>query len=150
MFGIFPDNKQVNVDGELVSPATIVIDEFKEMMNIPLTYWSIDDYKLSWLRSLEDGLATKKHAALAVSMYEPKNINFIFTWILYFQGDMAFIQNKVLFLDECDGFTASRINDFVQPRSILTEEGVKISEWVTDIDSIIIFYKTLQQWEMSR
>ncbi|EIU7328053.1 hypothetical protein L6E76_004599, partial [Salmonella enterica subsp. enterica serovar Uganda] len=66
------------------------------------------------------------------------------------QGDMAFIQNKVLFLDECDGFTASRINDFVQPRSILTEEGIKISEWVTDIDSIIIFYKTLQQWEMSR
>ena len=94
MFGIFPDDNPMNIDGELVLPASIVIDEFTEKMNIPLTYWSIEDYKLSWLRSLEEGLITKKHATLAVSMYESKSVNFIFTWLLYFQGDKVFI-NKI-------------------------------------------------------
>ncbi|QLR41977.1 hypothetical protein HV346_04540 [Enterobacter sp. RHBSTW-00994] len=150
MFGIFPDDNPMNIDGELVLPASIVIDEFTEKMNIPLTYWSIEDYKLSWLRSLEEGLITKKHATLAVSMYESKSVNFIFTWLLYFQGDKVFIQNKILFLDECDGFTAIRINDFVEPRSIYTEDGIKISEWITDLDSVIDFYKALRQWKTSR
>ncbi|KFB98697.1 hypothetical protein GTGU_04367 [Trabulsiella guamensis ATCC 49490] len=150
MFGIFPDKNLVYIDGELASPASIVIDEFTEMMNIPLTYWSIDDYKLSWLRSLEYGLATKKHAVLAVSMYLPENVKFIFAWILYFHGDKTFIQNKVLFLDECEGFTATRINDFVQPRSTHTEDGIKISEWTIDFGGVIDFYKTLKQWEESR
>ncbi|EGV2902323.1 hypothetical protein JF527_005083, partial [Salmonella enterica] len=67
MFGIFPENKPVNIEGECVLPASIVIDEFSEMINIPLSYWDINAYKTNWLSSLEDGLANKKHATLAVS-----------------------------------------------------------------------------------
>ncbi len=38
MFGIFPEDKPVDVEGELVLPASIVIDDFSEIINIPLSY----------------------------------------------------------------------------------------------------------------
>lgn len=143
MFGIFPEGKPVNVEDEHVLPALIIIDEFSEMMNIPLTYWSIKDYKKSWLRSLEEGLASKKHATLAVSMYEPENTNFLFTWVLYFYDDKVFVQNKVLFLDEYPDFTVDKINDFIELCITHNEDGMKISEWSTDLKSVLVFFNSL-------
>lgn len=145
MFGIFTENKPVDVDGECVLPALIVINEFSEVMNIPLSYWSINDYKVSWLSSLEEGLANKKHATLAVSMYEPENTNFIFTWVLYFLGNDVFVQNSILFLDECPGFTPETINIFTKPRTTHNEDGMKISEWNTDLKSVMDFYHSLKR-----
>jgi len=145
MFGIFPEKDAVNVEGELVLPASIVIDEFSEMTNIPLSYWSIKDYKICWLKSLEEGLASKKHAALAVSMYEPENTNFIFTWVLYFCGSEVFVQNKIIFLDECYDFSTEKINEFVEARVTYNEDGMKISEWRTDMESVINFYDSLKE-----
>lgn len=144
MFGIFPEDKPVDIEGECVLPASIIIDEFSEMMNIPLSYWNIDDYKDNWRISLGEGLENKKHAALAVSMYDPVNTNFIFTWVLYFSGDVVFVQNSILFLDECPEFTPETINSFTEPRTTHNEDGMKISEWNTDLKSVIIFYHGLK------
>lgn len=143
MFGIFPEDKPLDIEGECVLPASIVIDDFSEMMNIPLSYWNINDYKDSWRGSLKEGLENKKHATLAVSMYEPENMNFIFTWVLYFSGDDVFVQNSVLFLDECPGFTPETINNFTKLRTTHNEDGMKISEWKTDLNSVLAFYNTL-------
>ncbi|UZH03009.1 hypothetical protein OJ965_20510 [Pantoea anthophila] len=144
MFGIFPENKPVDAEGECVLPASIIINEFSEMMNIPLSYWSINDYKANWISSLEDGLKNKKHAALAVSMYEPKHTNFTFTWVLYFSGDNVFVQNSILFLNECPGFTPETINNFTEPRTTHNEDGMKISEWMTDLKSVLDFFHSLK------
>ncbi|MBN7121982.1 hypothetical protein [Erwinia billingiae] len=144
MFGIIPEDKPVDIEGECVLPASIIIDEFSEMMNIPLSYWNINDYKDNWRSSLGEGLANKKHAALAVSMYDPVNTNLIFTWVLYFSGDVVFVQNSILFLDECPGFTPETINSFTEPRTTHNEDGMKISEWNTDLKSIISFYHSLK------
>ncbi|WP_338457883.1 hypothetical protein [Pantoea sp. Nvir] len=143
MFGIFPEDRPVDVEGECVLPASIIIDEFSEVINIPLSYWDIEDYKDSWLKSLEEGLANKKHAALVVSMYEPEDANFIFTWVLYFSGEEVIVQNKVLFLDEYPGFTVNRINDFIEPHITHNEDGMKISEWSTDLKSVLTFFNSL-------
>ena len=144
MFGIFPEDKTVNIEGECVLPASIIIDEFSEMINIPLFYWGVGDYKNSWIRSLEEGFGNKKHATLAVSMYEPENTNFIFTWVLYFYDEKVFIQNKLLFLDELPGFSVDGINDFIGPRITHNEEGMKISEWSTDLNSVLDFYNSIK------
>ena len=45
MFGIFPEDKQVDIEGAILAPASIVIGDFRESMNIPLNYWNINDYK---------------------------------------------------------------------------------------------------------
>ncbi|WP_435928482.1 hypothetical protein [Dryocola sp. BD613] len=143
MFGIFPEKKPVNIEGECVLPASIVIDNFSEMMDIPLSYWNISDYQDSWRCSLKEGLENQKHATLAVSMYEPESANFIFTWVLYFFGDDVFVQNSVLFLDECPGFTPETINNFTRLRTTHNEDGIKISEWKTDLNSVLAFYNAL-------
>ncbi len=143
MFGIFPKDKSVNIDGELVLPALVVIDKFQEAMNIPLTYWNINDYKKSWVRSLEEGLISKSHAALAVSMYEPALANFVFAWVIYFEDEVAYIQNNVIFLEEGKEFSPEKINEFIDEHTTHDEDGIKISEWKTDLKSIINFYTEL-------
>lgn len=143
MFGIFHEGKPVDIEGECVLPASIIIDEFSEMMNIPVTYWNICDYKRAWLRSLKEGLANKNHATLAVSMYEPEHTNFLFTWVLYFEEEKVFVQNKILFLDEHPDFTVDKINYFIEPRITHNEDGMKISEWSTDLKSVLAFLRIL-------
>lgn len=145
MFGIFPENASITMNDELVLPAKIVIGDFQEKLYIPLTYWKFSDYKMSWLKSLEYGLTNKEPSVLAVSMYEPSDTNFIFVWVIYFQDDQVFIQNKVLFIEEHPGFTADRINDFIHPRITYNEDGMKISEWNTDLKSVIHFYESLKK-----
>lgn len=143
MFGIFAENTPTFIDEELVLPSRIIIDDFKESLYIPISYWSLEDYKKSWRKSIKEGLQKKNHAALAVSMHEPENTNFVFIWALYFIGNTAHIQNKVLFIEEHPNFTIDSINDCIRPRETHNEDGMKISEWNTDIKSILDFYNTL-------
>ncbi|BFI71081.1 hypothetical protein [Yersinia pseudotuberculosis] len=145
MFGIFPENEPLEIDGELVQVAKIVIDDFWEPLQLPLSYWELKDYKRSWLASIEKGLHSKNHAALAVSMYDPEQTNFIFVWVMYFQDDIVFLQNKVLFLEDHPSFTIENINDFITSRVTHTEDGHKISEWRTDLNSIMTFYNSLTE-----
>ncbi len=94
MFSIFFAKKPVNIEDECVFPTSIVIGSFSEMMNIPLSYWNISGYQDSRISSLKEGLEYKKHASLAVSMYEPESTNFLITWVLFF---LAMIFFKTVF-----------------------------------------------------
>lgn len=145
MFGIFTEDTPVAIEDELILPAEIIIDDFKEKLNIPVSYWGLSDYKQSWLKSLESGLANKDHAVLAVSMYEPSCTNFVFIWVLYFSNEDVFIQNKVLFLDEHPDFDVENINNLINQRITHNEDGMKISEWNTDLDSVLHFYNSLKK-----
>ncbi|CNI41503.1 Uncharacterised protein [Yersinia thracica] len=146
MFGIIPENEPLEMDGELFQEAKIVIDDFWETLQLPLSYWELKDYKRSWLASIEKGMHSKNHAALAVSMYDPEQTNFIFVWVIYFQDDdVVFLQNKVIFLEDHPSFTIEKINDFITPRVTHTEDGHKISEWCTDLNSIVTFCNSLKE-----
>lgn len=144
MFEIVFKGDPVNIEEEWVQPASIVIDNYTESLYLPLSYWSADDYKKAWLISLREGLTSKNHAALAVSMYEPEQTNFIFTWVLYFEGMNVYLHNNIVFLDQCRDFTIEQINKFVEPRTTHDEEGMKISEWHTDLKSVTDFYQRLE------
>lgn len=144
MFGILSKGSSINMDGELVQPASIIVDDFEETLHLPLSYWSLTDYKKSWSKSLEEGLSRKTHSVLAVSMYNPMQTNFIFTWVLYFEDDNIYVHNNLMFLDECQGFTSENINKFFEPRTTHNEDGIKISEWNTDLKSVLDFYHRLR------
>ncbi|WP_368161922.1 hypothetical protein [Aeromonas sp. R5-3] len=144
MFGIFIESKAIINNGEQVLPASIIIDDFKESMHIPLSYWNVSDYKKNWILSLEQGICDGKHAALVVSMYRPEVTNFVFAWVLYFEGSQVFVQNNVIFLDKCNEFSPDKINDFIDARTTYDEDGIKISEWNTDIENVISFFECLK------
>lgn len=114
MFGIYPKSIPIVVNDEWVQPAEIEIDDFLEKLYIPLTYWDLRDYKTSWFNSLEHGLTKRDHAALVVSMYEHKD------------------------------FKIEKINNYIGPRNTHNEDGMKISEWKTDIKSVMDFYENLK------
>lgn len=76
-------------------------------------------------------------------MYEPGLTNFIFIWVMYFYDEDVYIK-KMLFLDERSEFTPGPINDFIGRRETHSEEGMEVSEWKTDLKSIIDFYYYLK------
>ncbi|MDX7998103.1 hypothetical protein FE394_02545 [Xenorhabdus sp. Reich] len=145
MFDIVTRDLAVKHFGEIALPSSIIIDDFKEEFFLPITYWNTDNYKRSWYDSLKEGLNKKNHAALAVSMYEPSSVNFIFIWIVYFEGEKVFLQNQTLFVEDHPEFSPYKLNDFIEPRYVENENGDKISEWSTDLNSILEFYNKLEE-----
>lgn len=61
-----------------------------------------------------------------------------------FIDNEAHIQNKVLFLDEHEDFKIEKINNYIGSRNTHNEDGMKISEWKTDIKSVMDFYENLK------
>ena len=143
MFNIEISSSSIDMFSEEVYPSKIVINDFYEWINIPVIYWDIEQYKASWKKSIKYGLETKKHAALVVSMYNPDSLNFISTWTLYFVNQLIYIQNKLIFLDECNNFDINNINNFISDRETHNEDGIKISEWQCNLEDIINYYNSL-------
>ncbi|MXP61348.1 hypothetical protein [Pantoea sp. Taur] len=145
MFGIFSEGEPIKENGELVISSSIIIGDFTERLHIPISYWSLGDYKRNWISSLNQGIDNKKHSALAVSMYDPEFTNFIFVWVAYYHGDEAYFQHKIIFLNECQNFTPENINNFIGERETHNNDGMRISEWATDLNSVITFLASLRQ-----
>ncbi|QIX96822.1 hypothetical protein [Cedecea sp. FDAARGOS_727] len=145
MFGIFTEDKIIKSEfNEAVLPASIVIGDFKEGMQIPVDYWDISQYRASWLSSLKKGVNENNNSILFVSMYYPKEVSFLFSWILYFRKDNVIIQNKMIFLDEIKNFSLDEINTYCGEYESFSE-GEKISEWYTTIDEVKKFITYLER-----
>ncbi len=145
MFEIFVDEiMKESIYGGNYYPSIIKIDDFEEGFQLPAGFWKVKDYKKSWLKSLRIGMGNNSHAVLAVSMGEKCDVNFIFTWTIYFKGDYAKIQNIMLFMENMKGFTPEGINSFANEYEEYDEDGAKISEWTTDYDSINKYIKKLE------
>lgn len=144
MFGIFTENKAIKSEfNETVLPASITIGNFKEGMQIPIDYWSIKQYYACWLSSLKKGIYEKNNATLVVSMYSPKDTNFLFSWVLYFRKENVIVQNKMIFLDEINDFSIDKINEYTSGYEEYSE-GEKVSEWHTTVDEVKEFMTYLE------
>ena len=136
MFGIFTEDKAIESEfNETVLPAYIIIGDFKEGLQIPVTYWSVEQYYASWLACLEEGIRDESKSTLVVSMYAPKDINFLFSWILYFRGENVIIQNKIIFSEGIDDFSINRLNEYAGEYEAYSD-GEKVSEWYTTVDEV--------------
>ncbi|MDF7679443.1 hypothetical protein PT300_01945 [Enterobacteriaceae bacterium ESL0689] len=144
MFGIFTESEAIqSAFNEIVLPAKIVIGDFEEGIQIPLTYWSIKQYQESWLEAIEQGLKNGDHSVLAVSMYNPETVNFIFSWVLYYNGEQVIIQNKMIFAGEIQGFSTHKLNDYAGEYDEYSD-GEKVSEWYTTVNEVKEFIAYLK------
>ncbi|MGA8134702.1 MAG: hypothetical protein WCA48_11190 [Pseudomonas gingeri] len=127
--------------GEAVLEGHIELSGSIERFYAPVSYWTREQYIESWKRSFAEGYGSKTHSALIVSMHDPLQTNFLFVWVLYFGASKVFVQNKVLFLDDIDGtFEEGKINEYVDGRATVNEDGAKISEWEVELDDVLSFF----------
>lgn len=49
-------------------------------------------------------------------MHEPESLNFISAWIIYYDGELSYVQNKIIFVDDFLEFYTSKINEYVNER----------------------------------
>ena len=131
MFGIFFKDKDTSFDNGygMHILASISLGEYVEELHIPIDYWGIEEYKNSWAKSIADGIEKKKHSVLITSMHEPESLNFISAWIIYYDGEISYVQTK--------------INEYVNKREIFNEDGFKISEWIVKTKDVIDFYHSI-------
>lgn len=146
MFNIkIEKNEFFNDWGELIVKSKIIINDFSEYFDLPVSYWKVNDYKRSWVKSISQILnKNKDRAILFTSMYDLEKVNFLHSWIIYKKGDSAFIQNCILFRDDFNEFSLENIFKYIPDREIYSEYGEKISEWTTDFENIIRFYDKLK------
>lgn len=146
MFNIkIEKNEFFNDWGDLIVKSKIIINDFSEYFDLPVSYWKVNDYKRSWVKSISQILnKNKDRAILFTSMYDLEKVNFLHSWIIYKKGNSAFIQNCILFRDDFDEFSLENIFKYIPDREIYSEYGEKISEWTTDFENIIRFYDKLK------
>ena len=63
--------------------------------------------------------------------------------IIYYDGENSNVQNKIIFVDDFPEFDSSKINEYVNEREVLNEDGFKISEWIVKTKDIIDFYNDI-------
>ena len=132
------------IDQDLLAIGNIKINDFEEDFYASLSYWNINDYIAHWQKSLIRLVDKKKNTCLITSMYNPKQANYIFWWILYLNKtkDLVYIQNHILFLNELKSeFSEKNIYQYIPQRETTTDDGEKISEWIVGINDIKDFIK---------
>lgn len=129
---------------EPVLKGEIEIDGYTESFFASTEYWSRNEYISSWKKSLKRGLREGDHAVLVTSMRDPEASNFIFYWVIFIEGEQAYIQNRILFLEEMsEPFDPEKISSYVSRRTEFNEDGLEISQWKTDMTSIVDFLNEL-------
>lgn len=129
---------------ETAALAEIEVDDLKELLEVPTTYWTKQDYINQWREAVGRIInAESDKSILFVSMLDPKKANFLFTWPMYRYNDTVFIQNHLLFLkdlpekfDEGDPYASIPI------RETASDDNEPISEWEIDIIDLKKWYES--------
>ena len=124
----------------------ITVGDFEENFPMDLTYWSVEQYRESWIQSLRV-LESRNEATscLISSITDPANTNFIFCCPLYRSGNIVCVQNSAIFLEEIEeDFAPGEPWRFVEPRSAFDEDGNEVSEWQTSFDAVSDFLRVVQ------
>jgi hypothetical protein len=121
----------------LVAIGELKLGDDREYFQSVLGFWGVDDYLQSWTEALQRLLAGASTSCLATSIVDPSNANFVEVWPLYREQDEVYVQNKLLFLDQLPHeFDPAAPWDSVDPRSLVNEDGRRISEWRVSLDDI--------------
>jgi hypothetical protein len=117
----------LSVEGE------IEIGDFRELIYMPLDYWSVEDYERQWREGIER-LKTHDTSCLVATIHDPKIRRYINWWLLYKIENKVYVRNYLLVEDMYEErignntFTIENCYDFINPRFV----SARASEWVVD------------------
>ena len=106
-----------------------------------LYYWSPLQYEQQWLTALRRVVEGANRSVLITSYVEPPLVvtsdDYLVWWPLYRAEDVVYVQNQMLFFKTLKApFSIECPWEFVRDRQALNAEGVQVSEWVTNVQSI--------------
>lgn len=141
IFSIEFTGEEMMMNNEKVANGKITIGNFSEEFNASLEYWSKESYVAQWHSAISRLLENNSPVGIVTNMYDPKWANFIIWWVFYPVYEKVYIQNKILFIDQLKKeFDESNLSSHIENRETITEEGEKISEWITtkmDLDAFV-------------
>lgn len=112
----------------------IQIGNFKETFEMPLDFWTIEDYEKQWDEGIER-LKTYDRSCLVAEVQDPIKRPRASLWVLYREEDEVYIQNNLLFgkrfakMLAKKTFNIQTCYDFTIPRSVSKDEEYPVSEW---------------------
>ena len=120
----------------------IQIGDFKETFEMPLGYWTMQDYEKQWKQGIE---RIKNHdkSCLITELQDPTKDPWANTWVLYKDGHTVHIQNNLLMgkrfskLLKKEPYTIETCYNFIIPRETKSDDGMQISEWDINLEDIV-------------
>ncbi len=129
-------SKEGKIEENILYEGQIQIENFKETFELPTNYWSLDDYIRQWREGLER-IRTHDTSCLVAIVQNPCVQPLINWWVLYKEGNKIFVQNELI-VDEVyteligsNSFTPETCYRYIVPRTTVTKEGLRVSEWST-------------------
>ncbi len=128
-----PDSDEVSALG------IIRLGDFQETFSASLSYWNAGQYRRHWLKAATRLVGMETTSCLITSMFDPAIANFIIWQPMYRRGDIVYIQNQILFLEEQPKpFNERDPFSSVAGRETSGEDG-KLSEWTVSIKDLEAF-----------
>ncbi|WP_211256507.1 hypothetical protein [Actinoalloteichus caeruleus] len=112
--------------------------DFCERFSINFSFWSPKDYRLSWTNALRNiDKSSTSTSCLIASITDPENSNFVSCWPMYRYGDVVYVQNSLIFLDQLsEPFNPEHPWNHIQPHQEVSDDGTRISQWTTSISAV--------------
>jgi hypothetical protein len=118
----------------------IVIGDFREFFHSSLSYWSQHQYLAQWKEGIHRICVKGLNSSLITNMYDPNSSNIVQWWTLHRHEDRIAIRNELFFLENLKQSSfEENIYQYIEERSLINQNGKKISEWQVDVSDLIEF-----------
>lgn len=123
-------------DGERVG--RIVIGDFEEGFLASTEFWEADDYRRQWLEAAERFVEGADRTCFVTQAEE----GFLEWWKVYRRDAKAVFRNQHVHFGEIKGgFEYERLYDLIPDCTLLSEDGMPVSEWVLDAAALERFVR---------
>lgn len=138
MFDIIVSPKEAHKD---TARGVFVVGDFRETIEIDLSYWSIQHYRESWLR-VANRIIDVGFGRFLTSV-GARSSDFLWTWPCWKRNGQVIVRNQILRLSLHAISNPESAEAYDNEYRAYGVEGERISEWRCDLAEIVDFAKRL-------
>jgi hypothetical protein len=112
----------------------IRIGNFREGFVSLQSFWNEARYKEHWCKAVKRIVRTEGDSCLVTSIADATQADLLFWRPLYREGDQVFVQSGILLFEQLEKpFDPDNPFASVPPRTVIDEDGQRVSEWSVHI-----------------
>lgn len=142
---VLPDHPLPSFQSPPAVCVQVTINGFQEIAEVPLVYWSIQDYYSQWQRACTRVVAECVPSSLLMHVIgPPRKASSSLAWVLYPVAPVVYVQQTLIIKQDLRRLQNwNDVHGLVRPRAVVAEDGERISEWRTDLASVSAFCSRL-------